>query len=76
MLILKGLILVLVLFIFAVLVLAVSTRGYYAFSPTYLVSGGVFLIGVGLGTSLIGFGLLIFGRVAMAHIAKIAGLAH
>jgi hypothetical protein len=60
----------------AVLLLAAPTGGYYAFSPTYFVSGGAFLTGVGLGTSLIGFGLLVFGRVAIAHIAKIVGPVH
>jgi len=44
MLILKGLTLMLALFIFAVLVFAASTRGYSSFSPTYFVSGGAFLI--------------------------------
>ena len=46
------------------------------FSPTSFVSGGAFLIGVGLGSESDWLGLLVFGRVAMAHIAKIADLVH
>jgi hypothetical protein len=66
---------VLARFIFAVLVFT-STRGYSAFSPTSFVSGCAFLIGVGLGSESDWLGLLVFGRVAMAHIAKIADLVH
>jgi hypothetical protein len=74
MLILKGLTLVLALFIFAVL--AFAAFGFSAFSPTYSVSGGAFLVGVGPGSKSDWLGLLVFGRVAMAHIAKIPGLVH
>jgi hypothetical protein len=72
MLIFKGALVVFVLFVIAVAAFLVLGRGGQ-FDTRFFTKGGAFLLGIGLGTSLVGFGLLMLGKLAQAHFAKLAG---
>ena len=68
----KGVAFVFALFVVGLMAfLVLGRRGQ--FDTQYFVKAGSFLIGVGLGTGLIGFGLLMLGRLAIAHFSRVSG---
>ena len=72
MLIFKGVLVVFALFAMALAAFLFLRRGGQ-FDTRFFTKGGAFLLGIGLGTSLVGFGLLMLGKMAQAHFAKLAG---
>ena len=71
MLILKGALLVFALF-FVVLVTFMIAGRQGIFDVNYFSKTGVFLIGVGLGTTVIGSGLWCVAHAVLAHFARVA----
>jgi len=72
MLIFKGVLAVFALFAIALAAFMILGRGGQ-FDTRFFTKGGAFLLGIGLGTSLVGFGLLMLEKLAQAHFAKLAG---
>jgi hypothetical protein len=68
----KGVAFALGVFVVGLIAFLVLGRGGQ-FDTRFFTKGGAFLLGIGLGTSLVGFGLMMLGRLAMAHFAKVAG---
>ena len=68
-LIFKGVLFVFGLFILALIVFVVLGGGGM-FDARYFTKAGTFLIGVGLGTGVVGCALLFLGRAALAHFAR------
>jgi hypothetical protein len=71
MLVLKGASLVFGLFMLALVVVAVIARGG-EFAVQYVTKFGMFVLGVGLGASAIGCGLIVLGKVALVHLNRVS----
>jgi hypothetical protein len=71
MLILKGTLFVFALFVVAVVAFLVLGRGGQ-FDARYFTKAGSFMIGVALGTGVVGCALLFLGRAALAHFARVS----
>jgi len=69
MIVLKGALFVLGLFLLALVAFAVIARGG-EFAVQSLTKFGMFLLGAGLGTSAIGCGLIFLSKVALAHLRR------
>jgi hypothetical protein len=68
----KGVAFALAVFVVGLIAFMILGRGG-EFDTRYFTKGGAFLLGIGLGTSLVGIGLIVLGRLAFAHLTKIAG---
>jgi hypothetical protein len=68
----KGALVVFVLLAIALAAFVFLGRGG-EFDVQYFVKAGSFLISVGLGTGLVGLGLLMLGRLAIAHFSRVSG---
>jgi hypothetical protein len=71
MLVIKGMLFVFGLFLLALIAVAVIARGGM-FAVQYVTQFGMFLLGVGLGTTVIGCGLMYLGKIALAHLNRVA----
>jgi uncharacterized membrane protein len=71
MLIIKGCLFVFGFFVVSLIVIWVLSAGRGVMFPVGLFSRvGMLLIGAGLGTSVVGCGLVFLGRVALAHLNR------
>jgi len=72
MMVIKGVFVVFGVFLVGLVALILVTRsvGGVEFPVSYLTKIGMFLIGCGIGSTVLGFGLLIAGRAAAASLAK------
>jgi hypothetical protein len=70
MLIFKGVLAVFALFAIALAAFMILGRGGQ-FDTRFFTKGGAFLLGIGLGTSLVGFGLLMVGKLAQATLQSL-----
>ncbi len=71
--VINGILFVFGIFVVALVAVIVVTRGLGAgveFNVSYLAKIGMFLIGCGIGSTILGGGLLLIGRVAAASLAR------